>query len=200
TSKRFAPNGVALSAIVNAPRVESRTISGVDPPVDTSYACCKVTLSGLVPQLEIWLALFRQIPTAPVLLPSVSTSSVDAKTPAPVTPSVPPRVVAPVPTVKVFDPVTEVLPFKLTAPVPVESVPEPVWATLPVKVAVPATSSVPVVFTLPFSRTVNLSVPPDLISRAVLVAVLVSSMINEGAVPALVRVKEVGVPVSVDSS
>lgn len=52
---------------------------------------------------------------------------------------------------------------------------------------------VPLVVRLPVSSIERLVVPPDWICNAVLVAALVSSIINAGTVPALVKVKEVGV-------
>src|SRR5437016_2939895 len=36
-----------------------------------SYACCNVTVSGLLLQEEIWFELLRQSPIEPVLLPRV---------------------------------------------------------------------------------------------------------------------------------
>ena len=57
---------------------------------------------------------------------------------------------------------------------------------------------VPAVWRLPSSSMVRLAVPLDWIERAVLVAAFVSLMIKEGAVPALVREKEVAVPESED--
>ena len=96
------------------------------------------------------------------------------------------RVPVPEESVKFLLAAIVVLPLREIDPVPVERVVEPVWLMLPASVK------------LPFSKTVNLDEPPDLISRAVLVAALVSSMINDGAVPALVRVNEVAVPESVD--
>src|SRR5882762_1666330 len=108
----------------------------------------------------------------PLKVARLVTPKVEDKVVAPVTPNMPPREVAPVPTVKVFVPVTEVLPLRETVPVPVEKVVAPVCEILPASVR------------LPFSRTVNLDVPPDWISSAVLVAPLVSLMIKDGAVPA----------------
>ena len=51
----------------------------------------------------------------------------------------------------------------------------------------------PLVVKFPFSLIDKLVVPPDWISKEVLVAALVSLRTNDGAVPALVRVKDVGV-------
>lgn len=116
--------------MVRAPRVESRTISGVEPPAEALYACCKVTLLAFAVQDEIRFEPFRHRAVDPAE-PSDATESVDENEPAPVTASVPPSEVAPVPTVKVLEPVTDVFPFNDTAPVPVEKVPDPVCEILP---------------------------------------------------------------------
>src|SRR5258708_29995559 len=99
-----------------------------------SYACCNVTLLTLLVQLAIWLDPFLQSELVPAE-PSVSTSRVELKIPAPVTPRVPPRVVAPVPAIKEFWTLTTISPFKLTFPLPVEKVPEPDMVMLLFKVA-----------------------------------------------------------------
>lgn len=52
----------------------------------------------------------------------------------------------------------------------------------------------------PFSAILTVCDPPDSILKAVLVAALVSLMMKAGAVPALVSVNDVAVPVSVDAS
>ncbi len=85
---------------------------------------------------------------------------------------------------------------------PVIEAPPAATVSRPADVIVP----VPVVVTLPeveispSSLIVSELTPPDLICRAVLVAPFVSSIINDGAVPALVTVNEVAVPEFEDSS
>lgn len=93
------------------------------------------------------------------------------------------------------------LPFKLRAPVmeapPAETV-KPLAAViepLPVVMILPLVVKLPALLTAPNSLMLNLEMPPDLISIAVLVLLpLVSLTTKEVPVPALVRLTDVWVP------
>lgn len=71
---------------------------------------------------------------------------------------------------------------------------------LEVIVPVPVVAIFPVVDNVPFSLIVKVLTPPDWIASEVFVAALVSLMTKALAVPALVKVKDVAVPLSVEAS
>ena len=186
-----------------------------------AYACCMVTESGFAPQEAIWLEEFRQIPTAPVVLPRTGICVKLFKTMLLVPPALnvkssPFGVVMSVDAPEMIRPVEPmVLLFKVWVWLAKTNVSSPASAgmvavrgevdaraEIVVVLVVPRTSwfvvacevSVPAVTKLPSSLIVNLSMPFDRIAREVLVAALVSLMIKAlAAVPALVMEKEVWV-------
>ena len=92
------------------------------------------------------------------------------------------------------------VPVIFTAPVvtvkPLEAVNNPADVIVPV----PVVAMLPEVDSTPFSLMVSVVTPPDFTTNALFVPALVSLITKAGAVPASVKVKEVAVPVSDDSS
>ncbi len=100
----------------------------------------------------------------------------------------------------VIEPAFVIPPVLLLMPPDAEIPPEAVSKPADVTVPLPVVVIFPDVEIVPSSEIVSLLVPPDLISSAVLVAPFVSLIINDGAVPALVKVNDVAVPELLDSS